>query len=112
MENKWHEKLFDFSSNPSYITNCVQKTRCKSDTLTRDYLDNKSMVNIQLKYVTLNTTDAFNRTAIFLPGGLPVYINGYGVPFLIYYMLVLLIDLHKQLLFATGKDPTLYFSDI
>ena len=36
----------------------------------------------------------------------PVFINGYGVPFLsCYFMLVLLTDLHKQLLFAAGKDP-------
>ena len=52
------------------------------------------------------TTYALNRSAIFfLPGGLPVFINGYGVPFLSYYMLVLLIDPHKQLLFAAGKTP-------
>ena len=62
--------------------------------------------------VTLNTTYAFNRSAIFLPDGLPVFINGYGVPFLCYYMLVLLIDLHKQLLLAAGKDPALSFLDI
>ena len=30
------------------------------------------------------TTCALNRSAIFLPGGLPVFINGYGVPFLSY----------------------------
>ena len=72
MENKWQEKLFDFSNNPYYIISCVgiepRVTRCKSETLTRDYLpDYKSMVNIKLKYVTLNTTYAFNRSAIFLP---------------------------------------------
>ena len=65
MENNWHEKLFDFSSNPSYITiTCVgiepRTTGCKSDTLTRDYLPAlKSMVNIILKYVTLK--GAFHR---------------------------------------------------
>ena len=109
MENKWHEKLLNFSCNPYYITNCVaiepRTTGCKSNTLTQDYLL-KSMDNIQLKYVTLSTTYAFNRSTIFLPGGLPVFINGYGVPSLsCYYMLALLIDLHKQLLFAAGKDP-------
>ena len=91
MENKWHEKLFDFSSNPSYITITCEgieprTTGCKSNTLTRDYLPAfKSMVNIKLKYVTLNTTYAFNRSPIFVPGSLPVSINGYGVPFLSYY---------------------------
>ena len=30
-----------------------------------------------------------------------------GVPFLSYDVLVLLIDLHKQLLFAAGVDPAL-----
>ena len=101
MENNWHEKLFDFSSNPSYITiTCVgiepRTTGCKSDTLTRDYLPAlKSMVNIILKYVTLNTTHAFNRSPIFVSGSLSVSIIGYGVPFLSYYMRVLLIDLHK-----------------
>ena len=70
------------------------------------------MVNIQLKYVKLNTTYAFNRPAISLTDSLPVFINGYGVPFLSYYMLVLLIDLHKQLLFAARKDPSQSFSDI
>ena len=65
--------------------------------------DYKPMVKIQLIFVTRNTTYAFNRSAIFLPDGLPVFINGYGVPFLSYYMLVLLIDLHKQLLFTIGK---------
>ena len=54
---------------------------------------------------------AFNRSVICLPGSLPVFMNGYGVPFLSYYMLVLL-DLHKQLLFTAGKYPTLSFSDI
>ena len=63
MENKWQEKFFDFSKNPYYITNCVgiepRMTGCKSDTLTRDYLPCfKSMVNIKLKYVMLNTTYA------------------------------------------------------
>ena len=48
----------------------------------------------------------------FLPGSLPVSMNGYGVPFLSYYILVLLIDLHKQLLFPAGKDPVRSFSDI
>ena len=38
--------------------------------------------------------------------------NGYGVPFLSHYMLVLLIDLHKQLLFPAGVDPARSFSDI
>ena len=33
-------------------------------------------------------------------------------PFLIYYMLVLLIDPHKQLVFASGKDPALSYSVI
>ena len=47
------------------------------------------------------TTYALNR--FFLSGGLPVFINGYSVPFLSYCMLVLLIDPHKQLLFAAGK---------
>ena len=42
----------------------------------------------------------------------PVFFNGYGVPFLSYYMLVFLIDLHKQLLFSAGKDPAPYFSEI
>ena len=51
----------------------------------------------------LNTTYAFNRSVIFLPGSLPVFSNGYDVPFLSFYMLVLLIDLHKQLLFAARK---------
>ena len=53
-----------------------------------------------------------NKWRFFLPGSLPVFINGYGVPFLSYYILVLLIDLDKQLLLAAGKDPTLSFSDI
>ena len=93
--------------HPSYITNCVgiepQKTGCKSDTLTQDYLpDSKSLVNIQLKCVMVNTTYAFHRSVFFLPGGLPVFINGYGVSFLSYYMLVLLIDLHKQLRSVLG----------
>ena len=42
---------------------------------------------------------------LFLPGGLPVFINAYSVPFLSYYMLILLIDPHKQFLFAAGKTP-------
>ena len=33
-----------------------------------------------------------------------------GVPFLSYDVLVLLIDLHKQLLFAAGVDPALSWS--
>ena len=91
MEN--NENLFDFSSNPSNITNCARieprTTGCKFDTLTQDYLpDFKSKVNIQLTYVMLNTTYAFNRPAIFLPGSLPVIINRYGVPFLSYDILV------------------------
>ena len=59
MENKWQEKLFDFSNNHYYITNYVgiEPHECESDTLTRVYLpDYKSMLNIKLKYVTLNTT--------------------------------------------------------
>ena len=64
-----------------------------------------------IKYVTLNTTYAFKRSAMFLSGGLPVFINGYGVPFWSYYMLVL-PHLHKQLLFAAGKDPALPFTNI
>jgi hypothetical protein len=84
----------------------------KSDTLPPDYLPEfKATVNVTVKYVTLNTTYSFRRSAILLQGSLPVFINGYGVPFLIYYMLVLLIDLHKQLLFASGKDPAQSFSD-
>ena len=63
-------------------------------------------------YVTLNTTYAFNRSAIYLPDGLPVFINAYGFPLLCYCVLVLLIDLLKQLLFAAGKDLALSFSDI
>ena len=81
-------------------------TGYKSDTLSGDYLpDYKTMVNIQLKYDTPNTTYAFNRSAIFLPGSLPVFINGYSVPFSSYYMLVLLIDLHKQLCSPLEKNP-------
>ena len=58
MENKWHEKLFDFSSNPYYITNCVgiepRMTGCKSDTSTRAYLpDYKSMVNGHVPFLLL-----------------------------------------------------------
>ena len=45
-----------------------------------------------------------------MPGGLLVFINSYGVTFWSYYMLILLIDPHKQLLFTTGKDRS--FSDI
>jgi hypothetical protein len=56
MENNWHEKLFDFSSNPSYIT--------------------ITCVGIEPRTTGCN-------------------IIGYGVPFLSYYMRVLLIDLHK-----------------
>ena len=72
------------------------------------------MVNIQLKYVKLNTTYAFNRSAISLPDSLLVFINGYGVAFLSFYMLVPTphIDLHRQLLFTSGKDPALSFMDI
>ena len=85
-------------------------TGCKSDTLPQDYLpESKSTDNIKCKYVTLNTTYSFRRSAILVPGGLPVFINGYVVPFLIYYMLVLLIDLNKQLLFASGKHPARSF---
>ena len=69
-----------------------------------------SIVNIKLKYVTLNTAYATDER--FLPESIPVIINGYSVHFLSYYKLVLLIDLHKQLLFATGKDPARTFSDI
>ena len=120
MENNWHEKLFDFSSNPSYITiTCVgiepRTTGCKSDTLTRDYLPAlKSMVNIILKYVTLNTTHAFNRSPIFVSGSLSVSIIGYGVPLLSYYMRVLLIDLHKygKPLEKIPLGPFRTFSDI
>ena len=43
--------------------------------------------------------------SFFLPGSLPVFSNGHGVPSLSYHMLGLLIDLHNQLLFAAGKDP-------
>ena len=87
-------------------------TGSKSNTLTQDYLpDFKSMVNIKLKYITLNTTYVFTRSAIFLPGSLPVFTNCHSVPFLSYYIRVLLIDLHK-LLFATGYDPVRSFSDI
>ena len=41
------------------------------------------MANIELKYVMLNTTYAFNRLAIFWPDALHVFINGYSVPFLL-----------------------------
>ena len=86
-------------------------TGCKSDMLPQDYLpDYEFAVNITFNYVTLNTTYSFKGLAILLPGGLPVFINVYGVPFL--SMLVFLIDLHKQLLFAAGKDPARSFSDI
>ena len=86
-------------------------TVCKDDTLPQDYLpdDEQSILHL---FVTLNTTNAFKRLVILLPGGLPVFINSYGVPFWSYYMLVLFIDLHKQLLFASGKDPAQSFSDI
>ena len=95
IENIWQE-FFDFYSNPERRT-----SRCKSDTLPRDHLpDYKTIVNIQLKYVMLNTVMHSTDGVFFF--GLPVFINGYGVPFLSYYMLVLLIDLHKQLLFAAG----------
>ena len=66
------------------------------------------IVNIKIKYVTLNHLYYLRIKQIidfFSPGGLPVFINGYGVPFLSYYMLVLLIDPRKQLLFAAGKTP-------
>ena len=53
----------------------------------------------------LNATYSLKRSAILLPGSLPVFFNGYGIPILSYYMLLLLIDLRKQLLFAPGTDP-------
>ena len=62
-----------------------------------------------LRLILLNHT---KDRRFFLSGGLPVFMNGSGVPFLSYYMLVLLIDLHKQLRFAAGKDPARSFSDI
>ena len=40
----------------------------------------------------------------YLPGGIPVFINDDRVPFLCYYVLVVLVDLDKQLLFAAGKE--------
>ena len=90
-----------------------QTTGCKSDTLPRDNLPGfKPTDIIEFKYVMLNATYSFRRSVILLPGSLPVFINVYGVPFLIYYMLVLLTDLHMQLLFASGKDPARSFSDI
>ena len=50
------------------------------------------------------------------PGSLPVFffLMVTVFPFLSYYrpMLALLIDLHKQLPFAAGKDPARSFSDI
>ena len=69
------KKLFDFSNNPYYINNCMgiepRMTGSKSNTLTQEYLpDFKSMVNIKLKYITLNTTYVFTRSAIFLSGSL------------------------------------------
>ena len=52
-------------------------TGCKPDTLPQDYLaDYEIVVNITINYVTRNTTYSFKRSAILLPGGLPVFING------------------------------------
>ena len=84
----------------------------KSDTLPQDYLhDYKNMVNIQIKYVTLNTTYAINGSAIFFCG-LPVFLMVTVFPFFVIIdLLIDLIDLHKQLLFIAGK-PALSFSDI
>ena len=105
MENKWHEMFFDFSSTPDDRVQVWHVILRLSTWF-------QNMVNIHLKYVTLKSTYAFNGLVIFLPDGLPVFINGHGVLFLSYYMLVILIDLHKQLLFAAGKDPAQSFSGI
>ena len=66
--------------------------------------------NVLCLILLMNSTHL--RGSLFLPGSLLVSITGYGVPFVSYYMLVILIDLHKQLLFAAGKDPARSFSDI
>ena len=116
------EKYFHLSTNPSNITNCVGiepwTTRSKSDTLTGDYLpDNKPMVNTQLKYVTLNTTYAFNRLAIFFARQPPCFLLMVTVfPFWVIIFLYssrtftfrFTLDLYKQLLFAAGKDPSTF----
>ena len=60
-----------------------------------------------------DSTYALNRSAIFFARWplcilciyIYLFINDYSVPSLSYYILILLIDPHKQLLFAAGREP-------
>ena len=51
----------------------------------------------------LNTTYAFNQSVIFFLQGASLFLLMVMVLPLSFYMLLLLIDLHKQFLFTAGK---------